>query len=174
MKYCSYCGARNQTRLWDGRKRRVCPECGVVHYENPKPAATVVAIRDGELLLVRRAVSPAKGQWCLPGGFIEMRESAVDAARRELEEETGLLTKELAFLGICPYPGGPQGDLLVLGFTTENFSGQLAPGDDAQEVHFFPLKQLPRIAFRCHREIIRMYKEAAATLGITSEGNIPR
>jgi len=120
----------------------------------------VLAVRDGRILLVRRAVEPGKGQWCLPGGFMELGESAAEAARRELAEETGLTALELAFMGICPYPGGIASDLLVLAFVTEDYTGQLTPGDDALEARFFPLDQLPPVAFRCHREIIRMYQES--------------
>lgn len=162
LEYCSNCGARNETRQMEERKRRVCPRCGTVHYENPRPAVTIVLVRDGGILLVKRAVAPAAGEWCLPGGFMEVRESAAEAARRELVEETSLTARELSFLGLCPYPGGIHGDLLVLGFMTEDFTGRLAPGDDALEARFFPLEQLPPVAFRCHREIIRMYRESPA------------
>lgn len=91
---------------------------------------------------------------------MEVRESAADAARRELTEETGLTARDLSFMGICPYPGGIAGDLLVLAFATEDFTGQITPGDDALEARFFTLEQLPPVAFRCHREIIRMYQDS--------------
>ena len=66
------------------------------HYEYPHPAVTVdiiiFTIRDNELklLLIRRALEPFKGKWALPGGFIHMDEDLETAARRELEEETGV------------------------------------------------------------------------------------
>ncbi|MFC1484486.1 NUDIX domain-containing protein, partial [Candidatus Neomarinimicrobiota bacterium] len=90
LEYCSECGAANETRELEGCLRRVCQECGTVHYENPRPAVTVVAVQNGNILLVQRAVPPALGEWCLPGGFMELRESAAEAARRELKEETDL------------------------------------------------------------------------------------
>lgn len=96
---------------------------------------------------------------------MEVRESAAEAARRELREETSLDASDLSFLGLCPYPGGINGDLLVLAFVTEDFTGQPTPGDDALEVRSFPLEQLPPVAFRCHREIIRMYLESPADRG---------
>jgi len=93
---------------------------------------------------------------------MELGESAAEAARRELMEETGLTTSDLSFLTLCPYPGGINGDLLVLAFVTEDFSGQPTPGDDARETSFFPLERLPPVAFSCHREIIRTYLESPA------------
>lgn len=160
LDYCSNCGARNETRELEGRSRRVCPQCGTVHYENPRPAVTIVAVRDEQLLLVKRAVPPAEGEWCLPGGFMELRESAAQAARRELREETGLDAPDLTFLAFCPTPGGIRGDLLVFAFVSEAFTGRLAPGDDARDARFYPLADLPPVAFRCHRELISLYRES--------------
>ncbi|MEE9162543.1 MAG: NUDIX hydrolase [Candidatus Neomarinimicrobiota bacterium] len=159
LTYCSNCGARNEVRTVEGRRRRICPQCGTVHYENPLPAATIVAVQDGRLLLIRRGVAPRKGHWSLPGGFMELRESAEEAARRELAEETGLVAEGLRLLGVCPFAGGIRGEVLVLGFACDVFSGELAPGDDALDARFFPLDELPSVAFRCHREMIRMYLE---------------
>ena len=65
-------------------------------YEYPRPALTVdcvvFGLDEGELklLLIERAGEPYKGRWALPGGFVEMNETIDAAARRELEEETGL------------------------------------------------------------------------------------
>ena len=171
LTYCFSCGARNDTRPLEGRRRKVCPACGTIHYENPRPAVTVIAVHDSQLLLVKRAVSPARGQWCLPGGFMELQESAAEAAHRELAEETGLSAHQLALLGICPFPGGPGKDLLVLGFVSEHVSGTISPGDDAQDARFFPLDDLPPIAFRCHREIISQYRELKAGTAVESLDN---
>ena len=87
LEYCSNCGALNETRKIDGRMRKVCPDCGTVHYHNPRPAVTVIAVQDSKLLLVKRAVEPAIGEWCLPGGFMEAGENTLESARRELLEE---------------------------------------------------------------------------------------
>ena len=160
LDYCSNCGARNATKELEGRSRRVCPQCGTVHYENPRPAVTVVAVREEQLLLVKRAVPPAEGEWCLPGGFMELHESAAQAAQRELREETGLDAPDLTFLAFCPTPGGIRGDLLVFAFVTEAFTGRLVAGDDARDARFFPLADLPPVAFECHRELIGLYRES--------------
>ncbi|MCH7945233.1 MAG: NUDIX hydrolase [Armatimonadetes bacterium] len=54
LEYCSECGQPNELQHVDGRQRRVCPNCGTVHYENPNPAATVIGIQGDQLLLVKR------------------------------------------------------------------------------------------------------------------------
>jgi 8-oxo-dGTP diphosphatase len=91
------------------------PHC----YDFPRPAVTVdtvaFAIEGPSLrvLMIRRGKPPFEGQWALPGGFIEMDEDAAPAARRELNEETGLaLHPDLSFepIGFFAEPGrDPRG-----------------------------------------------------------------
>jgi hypothetical protein len=57
---------------------------------SPVPAVGVVCLRGDEVLLIRRGTPPRQGEWSLPGGRIEPGERAVDAALRELREETGV------------------------------------------------------------------------------------
>src|SRR3954447_23584495 len=65
-------------------------------YKHPRPALTVDCVvfgfNEGELkvLLIQRGLAPFKGKWALPGGFVRVEETLEVAARRELEEETGL------------------------------------------------------------------------------------
>ncbi len=93
---------------------------------------------------------------------MEVRESAAEAARRELAEETGLIAQELSLQDICPFPGGRQGDILVLGFLANSFSGQITPGDDALEARFFPFDKMPKVALKCHQELISRFLESLA------------
>jgi len=114
----------------------------------------VLVVKDSQLLLVKRAEPPAVGAWCLPGGFMEIGETAEDGARRELNEETGLTGRNLDFLAFCSRPGGIRGDLLLISYITRDFTGRLKAGDDASDARFFPLGDLPPVAFYCHREMI--------------------
>ena len=76
--------------MFDGRDREQCPACGIVAYRNPTPVTLTVVEHENKLLLIRRAVSPLKGYWAPPGGYVECGESVTDAARREVREETEL------------------------------------------------------------------------------------
>lgn len=133
---------------------KTCPRCGsiVETYRNPFPTADAVVIREGRVLLIRRAAPPAG--WALPGGFIDYGESAETAARRELAEETSLHARELSLLGVYSDPGrDPRFHTLTVVFLAEA-DGEPRAGDDAAAVHWFPLDQLPPdIAFD-HRRII--------------------
>ena len=72
--------------------------------------AVLAGERTPEVLLVQRAYEPFAGEWALPGGFVEQGERALDAAPRELAEETGLRVGELELLGVYDTPGrDPRG-----------------------------------------------------------------
>lgn len=66
----------------------------------PRLAASAVLVRDGSVLLVRRASGSAAGLWSLPGGHLEPGERAEAAALRELREETGLTARLVGRLGV--------------------------------------------------------------------------
>lgn len=165
MEYCSNCGNKNSEKYMEGRHRFYCKNCDTVHYENPKPTATMICPKGDEILLVRRKFTPAKGFWCLPGGFMELGETPQQSAIRELKEETNLVGKVSQFIGHCSHFNSVFGDVLLLGMVMEidDFS-PIKPGDDAEEAQFFPLNKLPELAFRCHTEFLKMYRKEIGQL----------
>ena len=156
--YCSTCNTKNNFSEIEGELRYHCPNCETIHYQNPKPTATLICIKKNEILLVKRAFSPAKGEWSLPGGFIELGETPEDAAKRELNEETNLNGEVVKLLGHCSHFNSVFGDILLIGMEVEikNWDN-LIPGDDAAEAGFFNIKNCPKLAFECHQKIFNMY-----------------
>jgi 8-oxo-dGTP diphosphatase len=132
-------------------------------YPYPRPALTVdVAVFTQhedhlKLLLIRRKTEPFAGRWALPGGFVNEGERIIDAAERELHEETGVKGGQLHQFGAFGDPGrDPRGWTVTVAFFTllawDRLNARAA--DDAADVEWFPVKKLPRLAFD-HAIIIR-------------------
>lgn len=131
-------------------------------YSYPRPAVTVDAIlvsSNKSVLLIERGRDPYKGKWALPGGFIELDESLETACRRELEEETGLkvevLTQFKAFGAVNRDPRHRTISVLFYAFTGEELVA--CAGDDAAKAQWFPLSQLPELAFD-HQQILTEFQ----------------
>ena len=89
MKFCSVCGATVELAIpaGDSLPRHVCPQCGTIHYQNPKLVVGCIAEWQDRILLCRRSIEPRYGLWTLPAGFMENGESTSQAAIRETLEE---------------------------------------------------------------------------------------
>lgn len=116
--------------------------------------------RDLRLLLIKRKNDPFKEKWALPGGFLEEDEALVDGARRELEEETGLKPKDLWQIKAFGAPGrDPRGRIISIAFLGILDAAEEVKGnDDAGEAKWFPLSNLPDLAFD-HSRIIAAAQE---------------
>jgi 8-oxo-dGTP diphosphatase len=135
--------------------RLYCRQCDRILYENPVPATAAVLLNDDDsLLLVKRSMEPARGAWCLPGGFVELDESPEQGVLRELHEETGLEGKVDHLIGVVPEESPLYGPLIIIGYQVSAHGGTLRPGDDAAAVKYFPLGNLPPLAFASHQSII--------------------
>ena len=129
-------------------------------YEYPRPMLTadcMVVNPCGEILLIRRGNEPYRGCWALPGGFMEMDETIEHCAVRELQEETGINVGEekLHLIGIFSRLGrDPRGRTVTAAYRIDLATNTDAhSGDDAAEARWFPLSELPPLAFD-HAEII--------------------
>jgi len=162
--FCLQCGTRLRRIREAGRTRPVlrCSRCGWIHWNNPAPTASVLILRRGRVLLVRRAFAPARGLWDSPGGFIEVGETAEQAARREAREELGIGVRLERVLGIYPDVYGPERRPSLNIYYVARMLGDgsaVRAGDDAAAVAWFPLSALPRrMAFRNNRLALQQLK----------------
>lgn len=147
-------------RLEGGLQRPICPDCGFVQYLNPAPGAGVVLLREKRVCLVRRKFAPKEGQWSLPTGFMEWDEDVKETAIREAFEETGL---EVELNGLFAVESGilpPDIPVLVVFYRARETGGNLVAGDDAAEVGFFDIEDLPQpIAFAAHRKVLNQLRK---------------
>lgn len=137
-------------------------------YEFPMASVTLDAavlrtpeLKYPEILLIKRGRPPFAGCWALPGGFLEMDESPLIGAARELTEETGLTDIPLKPIFTCGEPGrDPRGRTItmVFGCLVRDTNKLPVGSDDAAEAGWFPLDKLPEMAFD-HKRVISQIEE---------------
>ena len=126
-----------------------------IQYENPALTVDAVWIHRGRVLLIRRARPPFQGQWALPGGFVELRETVEGAVARELEEETGLSARPWKLVGV--YSGAerdPRKPTTTVAFLMRGRAGPPRAGDDARRAEWVALRDAHPLAFD-HAQILR-------------------
>jgi 8-oxo-dGTP diphosphatase len=142
--YCRECGTVLEDRLAFGKTRKVCPNCGYTHFDDPKVAVGVVVELDGGILLGKRNHDPKMGCWSFPSGFVDAGEVPEDAARREVEEETGIEVTLDRLLGVYSQPGER---VIFIAYAGHAVGGKLEAGDECTEVATFAPDALPELAF---------------------------
>jgi len=142
--YCPVCGSGDFGE--DSFKSKRCSRCGFTFFANAAASTAAFIVRGGNLLVARRAKEPARGTLDLPGGFVDMGETAEEGMRRELLEETGLDARSMDYLFSLPNGYDYSGmtihtlDLFFRVETDEAAEPQAA--DDAAELLWMPLSQL--------------------------------
>jgi ADP-ribose pyrophosphatase YjhB (NUDIX family) len=143
--YCPVCGQRLPEPVEPPDKLLVqtCPACGTEHWRNAKPCAGALVVRDGRVLLGRRAIEPALGKWDIPGGFLKPWEHPRDGAARELLEETGLQVEPGAICAIVTDTYADQLYTLTVYYFARVLRGEEHPDDDVAELRWFAADELP-------------------------------
>lgn len=152
-KFCPLCASTLVLKLQMSEERPTCPNCGWVHYEDPKVAAGALILHNSEVLLVRRTMEPYIRQWSIPAGFVNAFEDPQAAAVRECLEETGLAVKIDSLFDVLYGREHPRGADIFLVYRAEMLGGTLAPADDADLAAWFRLDDLPPLAFETTRKI---------------------
>lgn len=138
-------------------------------YKYPRPAVTadcIVITKEAEpkVLLIQRGDDPFKGDWAFPGGFMNMDETTEQCAIRELEEETGLQALDVHQIGAySKVDRDPRGRTVTVAYLSIIDKPIFVTGqDDAAKAEWFPLSNLPHLAFDHYdiiQDAIRVYKE---------------
>ncbi len=136
-------------------------------YKYPHPSVTTDCVIFGfdgsrlSVLLIERGIEPYKGCWAFPGGFINMDEPANEGALRELREETGLETAYIRQFHTFSAPDrDPRERVITIAYYALVRLSEVKAGDDAAKAQWFPLDDVPALAFD-HDLILR---RAAAEL----------
>jgi 8-oxo-dGTP diphosphatase len=117
----------------------------------PAPSASItlavgaIVVRDGRLLMVRRAQEPARGLWSVPGGKVERSEYLSDALRREVQEETGLEIDVGELAGFFEVIGDDDHYVIMDFLSTYSGADEPRPGDDVDRVRWVPLEDIPSL-----------------------------
>lgn len=147
VAYCPRCAAPMVTTPVMDKPRRRCPDCGFIYFTDPKVGVGVLLSQNGRVLLVRRGVEPEKGKWSIPAGYVDHGEDPRETAAREVLEETGLLVAIDALLDVYHNPPDQGGASIFILYGATLLGGEMQPGDDADQVAFFDLPDLPELAF---------------------------
>jgi 8-oxo-dGTP diphosphatase len=108
----------------------------------PVPTVGVVCLKGDQVLLIRRGTPPRLNQWSLPGGRLEWGEATMDAALRELKEETGVDARLLGLIDVVDgvFPARPGGEItrhyVLIDYAARWIAGEPQAGDDAAEARF--------------------------------------
>ena len=140
----------------DNLPRYICDQCSTIHYQNPKIVTGCIAEWEDKILLCKRAIEPRIGHWTLPAGFMENRETTLEAAQRETREEANAEVEILDLYALFNLPHISQ---VYLIFRAKLLDLGFSPGIESLDVRLFQEKDIPwdELAFPVITETLQRY-----------------
>jgi ADP-ribose pyrophosphatase YjhB (NUDIX family) len=128
-------------------RRKIAVSDARSYPERPYLAVSAAVVRDGNILVVRRARPPAHGLFTLPGGVVEAGEALTQALAREVREETGLTIEPLAMAGfretiVRDAQDRVERHFVILCFAARWIAGELVLSEELSEAHWLAPAQL--------------------------------
>jgi ADP-ribose pyrophosphatase YjhB (NUDIX family) len=167
-RFCPLCGGDFEKKrlVCDEPERLVCKACEFVFYLDPKLVACTIAETGNGIVLQQRNKSPKKGQWVLPGGFVDRGETLESAAKREFFEETGLQVKINCLLGTYSYPGEAN---IIIVYQGEITGGTIRACHESMAIDEFKKSRIPwdQLAFDTTKKALKKYMEQEYLSGST-------
>ncbi len=133
---------------------------------HPKIGVGVIVVRDGKILLGKRRSEHGNGTWSFPGGHLEMGETPIECAKRELKEETGLMAVNLTFCGLTNDVFSDEKHYMTLFFFAKaNGEPQTLEPEKCERWEWFNPKELPNPLFLPIKNLVdKRYIYASAEL----------
>ena len=161
-KFCMTCGSPMELRDLDGTVRSACTACSFVHWGNYSVGVGALIVKDGKVLLVRRAQEPGKGYWTNPGGYIEQNELIHDTIRREVQEEAGVDAVVKGIVAVRDQPRTIHN--VYIAFSMDYVSGEPTPdGYEVDAAGFFSLEEMASMN-------VAGFTQWLISIGLQSEG----
>lgn len=164
FKYCLRCGSDK----FKFKKANLlhCQKCGFKYYLCPRTAVgAIIENNQQEILISSRAIDPGKGKLDLPGGFVEVAETAEQAIRREIKEELNLDISQAKYLMSAPnkyFYSDIVFNVLDLFFLVKvNDFSQLKINNELKNIEFVKADklELANFAFHSHRKAIEFFQK---------------
>ncbi len=150
-RFCSNCGA--STRPDDAGYKRVCDTCSGEHFPRTDPVA-IIAITRGQSMLLGRSARFASGMYSTLAGFVEPGETAEDAARREVFEESGIRVGEVRYVMSQPWPFPAN---LMLGMAGEATSEEITiDPDELDDARWFSFDEINAMGNGSHPDGLQL------------------
>jgi len=138
-------------------------DCILCQFNNPKPTATAVIIKDQKLLVGKRNLKgePFFGEYDFFGGFLQEGENPQDTLKREIKEELGV-DSDLTFLGTFTGSSDYQGygfPVITFAYITELLGDIVLDKKENSEMEWIPIKEIKTIAFDSNQKILKYIKD---------------
>ena len=121
----------------------------------PMAVADCVIVKNNKILLIKRATTPYKDWWCLPGGLMDVGETIEQTAIREAKEETGITARIISLVGTYSGPKrDPRGTTVSICYLMRPVKITSEHDNEVSDVRFFPFNKLPAKLGFDHKKMI--------------------